>query len=397
MIKDMQIGVVGGGIGGLAVATVLAQRGANVVVYEQAEAISEVGAGLQISPNGAFVLTALGIDGAVAARSQQGQTVSLRRAESDKEVARLDLTRLEDDQRYRFVHRADLIDELLNAANAAGVHVRLLQKVRAIVPGQPAQIHFETGASHSCDLVIDAGGLHSKLRSVLNDEVAPFFTGQVAWRALVPNIDGRQGDVQVHMAPGGHIVSYPVRGGELLNLVAVQERKLWANEDWSLRDDPANLRAAFAGAAPAVQDMLDRVQDVHIWGLFRHPVAEYWHGAGCALLGDAAHPTLPFLAQGANMAFEDAWALCAALQANGSLTERLASYQNIRQARARKVIAAANANAWRYHLPRGPVRFAAHMALGLGSRFAPSVLLKQFDWLYGYDITSVCPDKSRAK
>ncbi|MGB7319066.1 MAG: FAD-dependent monooxygenase [Planktotalea sp.] len=384
----MNIGIVGGGIGGLAIATALAQRGAKVVVYEQAEAISEVGAGLQISPNGVCVLRALGLEEPLAKRSLQGQAVSLRRAESDKEVARLDLTQLQQHQRYHFAHRADLIDILLKGARDAGVQIRLLQHVTSIEPGNPATIHFETGASVACDLVIDAGGLHSKLRSVLNGDDAAFFTGQVAWRALIPNAQGRSGDVQVHMAAGCHIVSYPLRDASMLNLVAVQERSLWAEEGWMQRDDPANLCAAFEGAAPAVQDMLEQVDDVHIWGLFRHPVAENWHGAGCALLGDAAHPTLPFLAQGANMALEDAWALCAALQSDAPLTERLARYQASRKSRATKVVKAANANAWKYHLPHGPVRFAAHSVLQLGSRFAPRKMLHQFDWLYSYDITS---------
>ncbi|WP_085309162.1 FAD-dependent monooxygenase [Planktotalea arctica] len=393
MITDMQISVVGGGVAGLAAASALAQRGAKVTLFEQAEAISEVGAGLQISPNGLCVLRALGLGGALAACSSRGQAVSLRRAESDFEVARLDLTRMSAAQSYHFVHRADLIDLLHGAAKAAGVQIRLLQQVTAIEPGPPAHIHFKTGASHSSALVIDAGGLHSKLRAPLNGESAPMFTGQVAWRALIPNATGREGDVQVHMAPGRHIVSYPLRGGAMINLVAVQERALWAAEGWSQRDDPANLRAAFSGAAPAVQAMLDQVEDVHLWGLFRHPVATNWHGKSCALIGDAAHPTLPFLAQGANMALEDAWALCISLQRDGPLAQRLALYQTHRHARARRVIEAANGNAWRYHLRRGPLRLAAHAALGLGSRIAPGLMMRQFDWLYGYDITSALPEK----
>lgn len=253
-------------------------------------------------------------------------------------------------------------------------------------------IRFETGASQASDLVIDAGGLHSKLRTALNGTAPPFFTGQVAWRALIPNSEERKNAVHLHMAPGSHIVSYPLRGGEMLNLVAVQERALWAEEGWAHRDDPENLRAAFKGATPAVQQMLSHVEDVHLWGLFRHPVAAQWHGENCALLGDAAHPTLPFLAQGANMALEDAWALCMSLQGKGRMAERLAAYQIHRKMRVSKVIEAANGNAWRYHLRRGPLRLAAHIALGLGSRAAPRIMMNQFSWLYGYDITAEIPD-----
>lgn len=387
MNKTLNVTVVGGGIGGLAVAVALARHGHQVTVLEQAPEIAEVGAGLQVSPNGLRVLRALGLEEALAVASVQGHAVSLRRAESDFEVARLDLTRLPPDQRYHFVHRADLIALLHDAARAAGVVIKLDQQVVAFDQGAPARVHLADGASQSGDLVIDASGLHSRLRGDLNSADAPFFTGQVAWRAIVPNTAGRKNDVQVHMAPHSHIVSYPLRGGEKLNLVAVQERSEWQAEGWAHRDDPANLRATFETASKPVRDMLARVEQVHLWGLFRHPVAENWVGAGCAMLGDAAHPTLPFLAQGANMALEDAWVLSACVQRENDLSQALRTYQSLRQTRVQKVINASNNNAWRYHLPHGPVRFGAHVALGLGSRIAPGMMLRQFDWLYGHDVT----------
>ena len=388
MDNTLSISIVGGGIGGLAVATALAQSGMQVCVFEQAAQIAEVGAGLQVSPNGLRVLRALGLEEKLSKCSSQGQAVSLRRAESDYEVARLDLNKLPSDQRYHFVHRADLISILHNASHEAGVTIKLDRSVTSIEPGRPAKLNFLDGTSAQSDLVIDAGGLHSVLRSTLNTAAEPFFTGQVAWRALVPNVDNRQHDVQVHMADGRHIVSYPLRGGELVNLVAVQERAEWREEGWSQPDDPDNLRAVFKDASSSVQSMLSRVEEVNLWGLFRHPVADNWHEAGCALLGDAAHPTLPFLAQGANMALEDAWALCICLKREPDLNAALSTYETLRQPRVRKVIEAANNNAWRYHLPRGPIRLAAHIGLGLGSRIAPGLMLKQFEWLYGYDITT---------
>jgi salicylate hydroxylase len=392
MVKELEINVIGGGIGGLAVAIACAQRGASVTIYERGDEIRAFGAGLQISPNGLCVLRALGLEEALVECSSRGQAVSLRRAEDDKEVARLDLSRLPETQKYHFVHRGDLIGLLLTAAKEAGVEVRLSHKAIAIEDGPRARISFENGVQTDADLVIDAGGLHSKLRSVLNGDELPFFTQQVAWRAIIPNESDRIDDVRVHMASKSHIVSYPIWSGSALNLVAVQERKLWADEGWSHSDDPENLRAAFAKAGPDVQEMLAQVEDVSIWGLFRHPVAKRWHGSSCVLLGDAAHPTLPFLAQGANMALEDAWALCVSLQKDGALTDRLAIYQKARRKRAGTVIQAANNNAWRYHLRRGPIRAAAHTALRLGSKFAPNQMLNQFNWLYGYDITAEMPE-----
>ncbi len=132
------------------------------------------------------------------------------------------------------------------------------------------------------------------------------------------------------MGPGRHLVSYPLRGGNLRNIVAVEERNRWAEESWSLRDDPMDLRLAFEGFSPRVRGWLDQVQDVHLWGLFRHPVAATWtrllpRGA-VAILGDAAHPTLPFLAQGAAMGLEDAWVLADRLS-RLPLDQALAAYQ----------------------------------------------------------------------
>jgi salicylate hydroxylase len=386
MAQPLDALIIGGGIGGLAAATVLAQNGARVRLLEQAAGFAQVGSGLQISPNGLCVLRALGLEDEIRRSAVQATAVSLRTAESDRQVARLDLGRLPPEQAYFFVHRADLVDLLLTAARSAGAEIMTAQKVRTIAPGTPPSTTLDSGETLSADLIIDAGGLHSTLRSTLNGGDKPFFTGQVAWRAVVPNTHSRGPQVHVHMAPGAHVVSYPLRGGADLNIVAVQERKAWAGEGWAHPDDPANLRAAFANAAAGLTEMLARVDEVKLWGLHRHPVAQHWTGAGTALLGDAAHPTLPFLAQGANMALEDAWALASELTRQ-PMSRALRAYQTLRRPRTVRVIEAANGNAWRYHLRRGPIRFAAHSALRLGSTVAPGLMLGQFDWLYGYDIT----------
>ena len=293
----LNILVIGGGIGGLAVARALALRGASVTLLEQADAITEVGAGLQISPNGFAVLDALGLGQGLAAQSVRAEAISLRDYRRG-EVLRLDLGLLEN-RHYHFVHRADLIGILARGARDAGVNLRLLQQVTRVDPGERPRAHVANGTVIDADLIIGADGLHSRLRPALNDTSQPRFTGQVAWRAIVPNTENRPAEAWVHMAPGRHLVSYPLRDGSALNLVAVQERSDWVAEGWHHRDDPENLRAAFADFGAEAQAMLSRVGEVHLWGLFRHPVARVWQGGHCALLGDAAHPTLPFLAQGA--------------------------------------------------------------------------------------------------
>jgi salicylate hydroxylase len=386
-IQGKQITVIGGGIGGLTVALALQSRGAQVRVLEQAEAIREVGAGIQISPNGLRVLEALGLGQAFSERSLVGQAVSLRDFRQGREVLRLDLADLPQQQSYRFVHRADLIDLLAQSARAAGVQIRLLQKVDSIRPGPRPQIEMCNGDHVEDDLVIAADGLHSVLRPVLNGVSAPFFTRHVAWRATVPNIAGHPPEVRVHMAPGRHLVSYPLRGGEMVNLVAVEERQEWVEESWSHRDTTGQLQRSFAEFG-AMQDLLHAAEAPGLWGLFRHPVARHWYGDGVALLGDAAHPTLPFMAQGAVMAMEDAWVLADSLDSQADIQNGLALYQSRRKERVTKVVAAATGNAWKYHLRNPIVRKTAHLGLSVLGRLAPGKMLHQFDWIYAHDVTS---------
>jgi salicylate hydroxylase len=193
------------------------------------------------------------------------------------------------------------------------------------------------------------------------------------------------------MGPGRHLVSYPLRGGTLRNIVAVEERAKWAEESWTLRDDSIDLRLAFAGFSPRVRGWLEQVEDPWLWGLFRHPVAGTWtHPKGLAILGDAAHPTLPFLAQGASMGLEDAWVLADTLARHDTLAAGLAAYQAARKPRTTRIVAAADGNARAYHLSGLP-RLIGHTGLRLAGRVAPGAMLARFDWLYGHDVTAGAP------
>ncbi|SHG33362.1 FAD-dependent monooxygenase [Cognatishimia maritima] len=384
----MNIGVLGGGIGGLTAALALAQRGAQVTVLEQAEKISEVGAGIQISPNGVCVLRALGLGDAIRAVSVKAEAVELRDYKAGRLVTRLDLGLLEADQDYFFVHRADLIDLLATACREAGVSIKLLKQATTVTPGTRPTVALANGDSFSADLIIGADGLHSVVRKALNGTTAPFFTHQTAWRATVPNTMNHPNVAQVHMGPKRHVVSYPLRGGELVNLVAVQERMEWVEEGWTHRDDPKNLRAAFADFGGMVPALLEEVTEVGLWGLFRHPVAQKWFGENVAILGDAAHPTLPFMAQGAVMAMEDAWMLADSLSGAEDISVALALYQSRRHERCTKIVAQASGNAWKYHLSGLPMRMAAHTGMRLLGALAPRKMMGQFDWIYRFDVTS---------
>jgi salicylate hydroxylase len=378
--------VVGGGIGGLAAATALAQQGLAVTLLEQSPKFAEIGAGLQVSPNGLRVLRKLGLEPALRHRGAVlGQAVQMVDGASGAKVARLDLTRLPQDQRYYFMHRADLVAVLADAARRANVTFEMNAQVAAIRPGAAAQVQMQDGSLRRAELVVAADGIHSIARTVLNGPDAAAFSGQVAWRALVPNLCDHPPEAHVAMGAGRHLVSYPVRGGAAVNLVAVEERDGWAAEGWNHKDDPAHLKAAFADFGGPARQLIEAVDAVSLWGLHLHPVAEVWHQGNVALLGDAAHPTLPFLAQGANMALEDAWVLAASIRQRG--LAGLATYQARRMPRVQRVVSASESNAARYHLRPGPLRWAAHTGLRLGSRLAPGKMLGAFDWLYGHDVT----------
>lgn len=373
------VAIIGGGIGGLTAALAFARSGADVTVYEQAHALTEVGAGLQITPNGARALIALGVGEALETTGIAAQAVIPMDALASKPIARFDLS--DQTPAYRFLHRAALIDMLARACDAAGVTVRLGTR---IVDLQPNGSFSADGAAVHPDLTVGADGVNSIVRGLVTPATDPFFTGQVAWRAMVPAKDAAP-VARIWMAPGRHMVTYPV-GQDRLNIVAVQERSQWAAEGWHHSDDPGNLRQAFADCGWEVKSILGQVDTVNLWGLYRHPVARNWSAGRITILGDAAHPTLPFLAQGANLAIEDAYVLARCCGEASDLDVALRRYQDLRRPRVTKAIAAANANARNYHLS-GVQRRVAHLGLKTLGMAAPKAFLGRLGWLYDFDVT----------
>lgn len=384
MSDGLNITIAGGGVAGLAAGASLAGRGHDVRVVERAEAITEVGAGIQISPNGAAVLKALGLETALADRALRIERVRLLDGPSGREVASLNVGKYRPHLPFYAIHRADLISILLAGARAAGVTVETGTELApppngAALPGD--------------DLLVGADGLKSQMRARVDEGSPPFFTRQVAWRAIIEDNTPTH-EVQVYMGPGRHLVSYPLINGRR-NIVAVEERTHWADEGWMQPDDPAHVQAAFAGFARTPRDWLAQVETVFLWGLHRHPVAHRWQSGRQVLIGDAAHPTLPFLAQGANLALEDAWVLARCIGNGGGeggaypdIEARLAQYQAKRQDRARAIVDAASRNARNYHLSFPPLRFAAHSVLRTIGAVAPERLLARFDWIYAHDVTA---------
>lgn len=374
--------VVGAGIGGLTTALALRRRGIAVRVLEQADRITEVGAGIQLGPNAMAVLSRLGLGEALIARAMRPGAVSLCDGPSGRELARYPLgpaCLARFGQPFLNLHRADLIDTLATAARAAGAGITTGCRIEKVRAGAPPMLTDATGAEHAADWAIMADGVHSRGRAILHPEAGGRFLGHVAWRAIVSVPTEGMGDVRVWMAPGRHLVAYPIRPGAV-NLVAVEATDTSVPAGWRQAGDPADLRAAFAGLCPEAGALLAAVETVRRWGLFDPPPLPTWHRGRLIVVGDAAHPMLPYLAQGAGMAIEDAWAVAQAV-ADGDLS-RLAT----RQARTARVSRAAAANGRLYHA-KGPARLIRNLGMSALHRAWPAVIAGRYDWLYGHDET----------
>ncbi len=395
-LAGREIAVVGAGIGGLAAALALAQRHARVHVYERAPALGEVGAGIQIAPNGVAVLEALGLRDAAETRASLPQAVELvDHRGGGRPVARIPLGQravARYGRPYWHLHRADLLDVLAAAADEAGVTIHLRAEIVALEDtGDAIRLYGADGGTATAEVVIAADGLRSRIRAARFSPRPPRYTGHVAWRGTVPAerapAELARPAARVTMGHGRHLVTYPLRGGTLVNFVAVEERADGAGEGWSREDDPAALRRAFAGWEGPAGALLAAVDRCFLWGLHDHAPLPRWTDGRVALLGDACHPMLPFLAQGATMALEDAFTLADCLDLAADPATGLGAYEDARIARATRVQRAAARSGRLYHLGPG-LAAPAHAALRAAAAVAPGALAARFDWIFGHDVTS---------
>jgi salicylate hydroxylase len=388
-MRGLRVGVVGAGIGGLSAALSLRAAGFDVHVYEQARTLGEVGAGVQVSPNASRVLYGLGLSGELARSAVRPLALHQRRWDDGRTLLR---TPLGEPLEARFgfphyqMHRADLL-----AALAAGIpaeRIHLGHRLVAVAEeGDRVRPSFAGGAEDELDVLVGADGIHSDVRRLLFGARPARFTGCVAYRGLIPAERLRALDIevtaQVWMGPGRHFVHYYVGGGALMNFVAVVERDTWTRESWTDRGDVADALADFAGWHPQVRGLLDAVDETFVWALFDRPPLARWSRGRVTLLGDACHPMLPFMAQGAAQAIEDGATLAACLAAKpGRPADALAGYERLRSPRAGRMQELSSINKTRFHLPDGPDQRARDEAMAKG---ATDWSYDAVAWIYDHD------------
>ncbi len=393
----MKILIAGGGIGGLTAALCGLQFGQDVTVLEQSAELGEVGAGLQLSPNAMQVFKALGLADELAARGFRPDAIETRMGESALSLFRIPLGAAAEARwgaPYLHIHRADLIEVLRAALDArAPGAVRLGAEVAGYEQdGEQVSVRLRDGEAMTGDALIGADGIHSAIRTQMLGQETPRFTGNMAWRAVVP-VD-RLGNLApaptacAWMGRGKHAVTYRLRGGELANFVGVVERDDWTVESWSEPGSREQALADFAGWHPGITKLIEEADELFRWALYDRAPLQTWCEGRAVLLGDAAHPMLPFVAQGAAMAIEDAWAVMSALATSEDVDHALQAYQTARLPRTSKVQALSRANAKTFHQRSALGRLSTYGPMWLGGRLAPSVVRSRLDWIYGYDVTS---------
>ncbi len=395
MSAHRAIAIAGAGIGGLTAALALAARSFRVILLEKAERLEEAGAGLQLSPNAGRVLAGLGLGPRLAACAIAPTCVSIMSGPRGVELSRLPLgetARSDASAPYQVMHRADLQAALAARVNEnPDIELRLNCPFRDLTPLKGGiVIGSGGGASYRHERVaalIGADGVWSRVRSEILPDIKPVFSGRIAWRGTVDaaplaSTAAAPAGVQLWMGANAHLVIYPISAGKQVNVVAITSGQ-WSEPGWSTPADAAEVMAQFmspqwCGAARA---MLQAVPQWRKWALFTLPEQIGWSSGATALLGDAAHAMLPFAAQGAGMAIEDAAVLASCIAADpADIPAALQRYALLRRPRVTRVQRTARQNGRIYHLggPLATARDAVMQMIG-GKR-----LLARQNWIYDW-------------
>ena len=384
--------IAGAGIGGLTAALALLQRGFRVTVIEQARELSEIGAGVQISANGAHALFSLGLEPALKKLWSEPVGKEIRLWSTGETWKLFDLGAVSRERYgapYFMVHRADLHRVLLDAVKAAapGTVKLATRALRFDQTDKSVTLHCENGESFTCDALVAADGVHSRIRNALFGEMPARFTGLLAWRGLVPveRLPERlRRPVGTNwVGPCGHVVHYPVRSGTLLNFVGTAQRDDWRVESWTEAGTTQEALRDFPGWNEDIHHIIRSIDVPFKWALLGREPLTQWTLNRVTLLGDAAHPTLPMMAQGANMAIEDGVVLGRCLDAYADVPTALQMYEQARRERTSRLVRAANDNASRFHNPAlGDAEGAARY---VDAEWQEAKVKQRYDWVFEYD------------
>ena len=393
--RSPRVAIIGGGIAGLAAAVALHRRSVEVTVYEQAGELSEIGAGVQMTPNAMNALRSLGLEESAMGVAFEPETQVLRSWKSGRVIYRAPIREV---FRERFgaplcsFHRADLLAVL--AAPLPDSAIRLDARCVAIeTKGASAAAHFVDGTSIEADIVVGADGIHSLVRASLFGEDSPHFTGCMCWRGLVPVERIPAGLIEPSssnwMGPNGHVVHYYVRRGEMVNFVAIHDTDQWTEESWIREADRGELMATYASWDDRLLRLFECSDRYFKWGLFDREPLPQWVKGRVTLLGDSAHAMLPFLAQGAAMGIEDACALAQLVsRLPDDLDEALRRYEELRVPRTRRAVLGSRERAKLNHLPSRWARFKRDAEYLARRIFYPDGTAHRVAWLYGYSIAA---------
>jgi salicylate hydroxylase len=384
--------IAGAGLGGLTAGLALLDRGIEVEIFEQAPSLKEVGAGVQISPNGTRVLFQLGLEKPIMAACYQPPRQEFRLWSSgerwESPVTAQSLVELYGAPHVT-MHRADLQSILADAVRARSPNaIRVGAPCVGFDEGEAeVRLKLEGGREEVGDVLVGADGIHSTVRAQLFGRSQAQFTGGVAWRGVVPI--GRLGKLPrptTWLGPKGHVVVYPIRRGELVNIVAHVERNDWQVESWTAVGTTAEILVDFHGWHDEVRTLLANIEIPYKWAMFAHSTLPRWSTGRVTLLGDACHAMLPYLGSGANMAIEDAFVLARCIgDARHDVPAALARYEKARLPRTTEIVnrSAANRDVYHHSALWNPATAEAYLAniweIQMGNR----------RWLYSYDALSV--------
>lgn len=374
--------IAGGGIGGLACAVALRRAGLDVTVLEQAPAFEEVGAGLQLTPNATRILRAMGLLPALEAVAVAPEALEVRDGASGRIIASAPYAPATEKYGAPFLvaHRADLLRVLAQGAQDLGTRFELSASVEGVEVSDAVAVALATRDGEPLlvkgDILVGADGVRSVVRAQLGGSAAPVFAGRLAYRATCPAEPAPHPVVRLYLGADAHLVTYPVRGGVTTNIVAVVKIDRPVTR-WSEPGDASTVHAAFAGWCREVRDLLAAADSYRCWGLYDLEPMPRWGTGRATLLGDAAHAMLPFLAQGAAQAIEDADVLARCLVEADSAEPALRAYEMARRPRTSRIQREARTSGGIYHLA-GPARMARDAVISLtGNR-----LLDRYGWLY---------------